>query len=161
VILALDIATTTGWAFGSLGQKPFHGVIRTQGGIGEKLASFSNILEELIRSYDPDLIVIEQPLHSIPRAGSSKSLRLLLGLCAMAECVGHWHNIPVREVPMATWRKHFIGAGRAPKGEPRDWCKRQAMHRCEVLGWGEMSDDEAEACGILDYALSLRNSKAA
>ena len=83
-------------------------------------------------------------------------LRLALALCGAAELSAYWNRVPVREVPISTWRKHFIGAGRAPKGEASGWCKRQAQSRCRALGWGDLSDDEAEAAGIWDYGMSLR-----
>lgn len=159
MILALDIATRTGWAAGDALGPPVTGVIDLSKaeGIGGKMAAFVRRMDDLTTEYDFDLIVFEQPMQSFGR-GSSKTLRLLLSLCSAAEMVSHWNQIPVREVPMQTWRKHFIGSGRAPKGEHPKWCKRQAQIRCSALGWGDLSDDEAEACGIWDYAMSLRRA---
>ncbi len=159
MILALDIATRTGWAFGSdLGAAPVTGAIDLSKslGIGGKMARLADKLEDLVRDIDPDLIIFEQPIHGVTRQGSSNVLRLALALCGTAEMVAFWNKVDVREVPIPTWRKHFIGAGRAPKGEHPKWCKRQAQHRCKVLGWGDLSDDQAEAAGIWDYAMSLR-----
>lgn len=77
------------------------------------------------------------------------------------------------------WRKRFIGTTRGPyepdrslKGkrleaakrrasaENRAWLKRRSIEECEKRGWpiyldGKPSDDIAEACGMLDYLLSL------
>jgi hypothetical protein len=62
---------------------------------------------------------------------------------------------------MDDWRSHFVGFCRAPKhlspNERRKHLKSAAMDACAARGWPVETDDEAEACGILDYVLSLDN----
>ena len=161
MILAFDIATVTGWAAGDhLASRPVSGLISLKDGygIGGKMDLLTRAIELKITEFDPDLIIFEQPWFSAGR-GSAATMRLAIALCATVELVAKWHDIRVLEVPISTWRKHFIGVGRAPKGESGKWCKEQARQRCRSLGWGDFTDDQAEACGIWDYAQSLRKSR--
>ena len=158
MILALDVATVTGWAAGNrLSNQPSVGVINLKDGrgIGGKLGLLTRQLSEIVEQYEPEMVIFEQPwLGSGQR--SSQTMRLALSLCAGVELVASWYDVKCLEVPIPTWRKHFIGAGRKPKGESSNWCKVQAQHRCKVLGWGDLTSDQAEACGIWDYAMSLK-----
>lgn len=158
MILSLDIATTTGWAVGSPGDKPIAGLVKTSGDIGQKMSQLRYGIQELGHEYKPDLIIFEQPLHHVPKQGSSNVLRLALALCGVAEMIAHDAGVRCVEVPISTWRKHFIGYGRAPKDAHKGWCKDQVIHRCQLLGWGDLPHDAAEACGIWDYACSLRST---
>lgn len=161
MILALDIASKTGWAAGVAQSVPVTGTISLHGSIGEKMLTFSTALIALCEEHQPDLIIFEQPIHTVVRNGSSNVLRLALGLCAAAEMVAHRQGVKPVEAPMQTWRKHFLGVSKAPasvaKSARRKWIKAQSIERCRILGWGTLSDDEAEACGIWDYAWSLRS----
>lgn len=67
----------------------------------------------------------------------------------------HW-----RQVPVAKWRLEFIGVGEAPSfikpdKERRAWLKAQAIKTCERREWPVGSEDEAEACGVLNYGLCV------
>ena len=164
MILGLDIATKTGWAVGLPRSSPIVGTIAVSGTVGQKCVGLFRSLDAIVTEHEPDLIVFEQPIHAVPRQGSSITLRLALGLCAVAEMVAAKHAIKVLEVPMGTWRKHFIGVGRAPAWagsatKRRQWLKNMAIQRCRDLKWGDLSDDEAEACGVWDYASSLRSAE--
>lgn len=154
MILALDIATRTGWAAGT--DRPVTGVIDLSGvdGIGARGSLFLDYVDRMVQDMRPSLVVFEQPLMG--GKGSVATMRLLQGLAVAAEVACHWHDTPVREVPMATWRKHFIGRGWAPRGERSDWCKIQAMAKCRQLGWDPKTHDEAEAAGIWHYAYCLK-----
>ena len=65
-------------------------------------------------------------------------------------------GVPCEAVPPPTWRKHFIGFGRCPKGikKSTQHLKDAAMMACNERNWPIASDDEADALGILDYLLS-------
>jgi len=167
LILGLDIASVTGWAVGLPGSKPLSGYIKLAGDIGPKMHQLHDALHGLVRQHDPTWIVFEQPIHEIPKRrdkfgnsvgkGSPATLRMSLALCGVAEMVASEANIPVAEVFMGTWRKHFIGAAQSPKGQTSMWLKNLAVQRCKQLGWGELTHDAAEACGVWDYACSLRS----
>jgi hypothetical protein len=55
----------------------------------------------------------------------------------------------------ATWRRHFIGS--MPRGTKKAALKDFVGQRCRELGMKPRNDDEADACGILDYDLHLAN----
>jgi len=55
-----------------------------------------------------------------------------------------------RSVPMATWRRHFLG--KMPRATKSAELKDLAMQRCRQLGFKPAKHDEAEAIGLLDYA---------
>ncbi len=154
MILALDIATKTGWAVGD--EQPETGTIELRGSVGEKMHRLARELRLLTSIHSPDLIVFEAPILHVKRQGSSSTLRLLVGLCCVAEMVAFEAGIAVSETPTSTWRKHFLGVSRAPKGLTSKWLKQQAQARCRALGWGDLSEDEADACGVWDHAMSLR-----
>lgn len=61
-------------------------------------------------------------------------------------------NIRCRQVGMGAWRSFFVGRG---AGEKTATFKSWAMDRCRQLGWHPRYHDEADACGILAYAISL------
>jgi hypothetical protein len=56
-------------------------------------------------------------------------------------------------VHQATWRRHFLGA--MPRGVKTADYKHMAMTKCRELGFEVIKHDAAEACGLLDYQLSI------
>lgn len=56
-------------------------------------------------------------------------------------------------VPTATWRRHFIGPMK--RGQKKWALKDFVEARCRELGMAPRNDDEADACGILDYDLHI------
>ena len=156
-ILALDPATSTGWAAGPPDADPHFGSVRLgDGSIGERMDLMARFVETMIRDFDIQEVYFEQPLHHVPRMGNAKTLRLACALAGTVEMAAHWHRIPAFEVPMMMWRKHFIGVARRPKGTHALSCKEQAIEKCAELGWKPRDYDEAEAIGIWDYARSLK-----
>lgn len=61
-------------------------------------------------------------------------------------------NIRCRQVGMGAWRRFFVGKG---AGEKTATFKSWSRDRCRQLGWNVRDHDEADACGILAYAVSL------
>lgn len=66
-------------------------------------------------------------------------------------------NIVHREATPAEWRTHFFDTARAPSHlneiERRAWFKQRAVDTCKWRKWPISGEHEAEACGILNYAL--------
>lgn len=93
-------------------------------------------------------------------ATTSKRLMALAGACEMfAFQVG---AIGCYEIQISEWRKHFIGRGggfKKIKGTkkylPGEDPKELAVRRCAQYGWHTAIHDEADACGVLDYALTM------
>ena len=163
-ILALDIATVTGWACGDttaflLAAQPadraIYGAVRlNRRGLswGAKFDAQYQALYDLAAQHTPCTIVCEAPF-----AGKSTTTnRQIFGLSAIADMAFHnlglmrGHDIQaVYEVPPQTWRKHFLGKGRGPREE----MKAAALTRCRQLGFEPDDDNAADALGLLDYAM--------
>jgi hypothetical protein len=100
-----------------------------------------------------DAVFWEEPLDARVLSGHTNidSLRVLNGLAAhaasWADAMGCRH---ARSVPMASWRRHFLG--KMPRATKSAELKEMAMQRCRQLGFKPAKHDEAEAIGILDWA---------
>jgi hypothetical protein len=151
-VLALDIATVTGWAFGSPGEAPAFGSIRFGKPGGSRAAAyraFSKWLDEKwnVRDDQPDLIVYESP--AVPSIMSGRTnidtIRLLVGL---AEYLEGWSydRFELREASVSQVRAHFLG-----RNMKSAIAKPMTMQRCLELGWEVTNTDEADACALWDY----------
>lgn len=151
-VLALDLATVTGFAVGEPCGEPVHGVITLEGSFGAKCSRLRYSLWGLIQEHMPDRVIFEQPLHAIPKGGGKgPTMRLLQGLTAVAEMVCHDQCVRVFEVATSTWRKHFLGHGGLPSAEAKTYC----VQLCHDRGWMVVDNNAADACGIWDYACAL------
>lgn len=161
MILALDIATTTGYALGEAGSKPSYGHFRSgkrAGSPGEIAALFRDWLNELCKTHQPQWLVYESPY--IPRQPQPFArrqpppvdiyvLRRLITLCGIAEEVAWRHQIACREEASNVVCKQFTGRGswgsRAEK-------KVATQKMCAVYGWHQVTEDEADALALWTYA---------
>lgn len=75
-ILALDVASSTGWACYDTSKPESaieHGSIKLEGkGAWEKTESLRHWLPDLIRSYKPEFVAIERPLPFVPQYKKTK-----------------------------------------------------------------------------------------
>lgn len=171
-LLALDVATTTGWAYGLPGDRPEFGHYRSgrpRDGAGEILSQFHTWLYRCCADWQPRMVVFEAPY--VPRVAPRKVrtrtgqvvstvpsgappidihvLRRLLAMCGLVEMVTHEQNIPCREEASNIICKHFTGngswGGRANK-------KAATQKMCAVYGWPNVSEDEADALALWVYA---------
>ena len=152
IILALDLATTSGFAWGKPTSEPRFGSIRF-GQPGGSRAScyreFRNWLEAWFGdAKPPDLIVFESPVAMmIGRGGTNAdTVKKLVGLCEHLE---EWcyDKVELREANLSQIRQHFIGISTPTSDE----AKRLTVDRCMELGWKVRDDDEADACALWDY----------
>lgn len=149
-ILALDLATATGVAFGHSEAVP-QTLTERLGEPGDSHPSrFSNALNManiLIKKFRPQYVVLEKPIAAGPVGGEARA-QLALGLRACVMGVCKMRNVPVREYPISTVRKHFIGHG----GLGGEVAKQAVLNRCRTLGWDVRNDNEGDACAVWDYA---------
>ena len=159
-ILALDIATKTGWAYAcpvALSSWPqllhkgclekFHvkrGHFDLGGGmpVGYFIRTFGRRLNTLIQEHGPDQIWIESPMI-VGAPTSEKARRQLIGAAAHVEAAC-WQRITFREAKVNTIRKYFCGSGRAQKPEVKALCERYGIPAKTL--------DEADALALLCYA---------
>lgn len=160
-VLALDIATTTGWAFGDAGEKPRFGSF-TCPTTGDDLGRYGDAFERwftaLVRDFKPKKVVFEAPV--LPRAKFDKAkgriveqtnlatVRKLNGLLMLTEVALLRAGCnDVEEISSGQWRKLFLGDF-YPHNGVRDDFKRAAIAACRQMKWEPNNSDEAEACGI-------------
>lgn len=158
VILALDLATRTGLAEGRIGETPESVTYILKRAGEEQSVAFSNliaVLTERFSRHRPALVAKERPFHLgafAERANSEATVRLTLGLHAVAEGVCRRFGIPCVEEYAATIRKHFCGAGSAGN---RQATKHLVLSRCWQIGYLESAchdDNRADALATWDWA---------
>lgn len=178
IILGLDIATTTGFAWYDTNAKSLSaiktGLIKAQGDSPEgKAGSLGDQLRDLLkRDGVPDFFAIEEPLRNIktfkktiqtmygPKVIQTvnPNQMLLYSLVGAAMVVVSAYKRPWETIPSATWRKSFFGAGFKPpikiiekEGEDsvaEKQWKKAAIDRCRLLRINVKNADAAEAVGI-------------
>jgi len=154
-VLALDLATTTGWAdiahgiidsgSRSFARKPATKT-RPASTPGEPFCLFDAWLNELIRTAKPDLIVYEE----VYRWMSSSAAHAFCGFRAVLLKTCHYKGITVKGYSPTEIKKFFTGKGNA---------KKRHMIAEARKRWPELnltSDDEVDAIAILH--LHLKNT---
>jgi hypothetical protein len=146
-ILALDLASTTGWAFGPPGSQPHFGhEMFMRGDRAAAYRRFRGWLDTWLAGTPPDLIVFEASVGQFKRGATNiETTKLLIGLCEHLE---EWalDRVELREATVSQVRCHFIGANlRAAIAKPK------TVERCREMGWMVDTTDEADACALWDY----------
>lgn len=152
--LALDLATVTGWAVHSTGMdRPFLGSLRLPPNpqvIGPAAAALWQFLLDQHTMHEFTHIVFEAQ-----HVGAKVDINVvykLIALGGVTEFFAHQAGVKCYKVHIASWRKHFIGKG---SGLARAQAKQRCIAECERYGWSTIDDNAAEACGILDYFLTM------
>lgn len=155
-LLALDIATTTGWAFGPIseGSCPSasgHERLAKAGASNERCwRSTFMWINAMLREHDPDMVVIEAKIKTPNMKGKSspKVDERLGGMQSVIRAVVFMRQrVTADQIPPATVRKQFLGLGNLPK----DTAKKLVHSRCRELGWidaGNLSLDETDAMAL-------------
>lgn len=167
-LLALDLATSTGWAFADGKGKPTHGVYRipkTDDDFGEFGCDFRGWLDRTLVELKPDIVAYESPILrnmfkfdpikkiKIEIPPNIRTLRKLYSLPTLAEMGASDRGIDKDhrfEVHMQTARAHFFSPAKTPKKS--DAIAKAVMEKCRTRGWAPKSDDDADALVILEYA---------
>jgi len=144
-ILALDMATKTGWATNIHGNRS--GVIEFQLKRGEspgmrflRFRAWLNELHKLL-SGETDVIAYEQAHH---RGGAATAV--CVGLITEVHAFAAEHNIELMAVHTATLKKFATGSGRANK--------KDMVKAAQNRGWNPQEHNEADAQILLEYAIS-------
>lgn len=166
-VLGLDLAGTTGFAFGPIGGKPLFGTW-TVPGFDDRMRSrsFANLystIHGVVKANDIKLVVIEAALMHIKRknkrnvwtpvsAHGERVLVMLSGAaqaaCANAGCC----NI---EMPAPnTWRADVLG-----NGFPDD-PKAASLRYCRMAGWKVEDHNAADALCLWHWGASRLKQKA-
>ncbi len=152
-ILALDLATKTGWAYGKPDKRgpTAFGSLKFK---GERPAIYRELrrwLSDWIRA-QPGLIVFESAAPPIWMLGRTRfaTTKLLIGMCEHVEELCY-ERIELCDAMTSQVRAHFLGTNRIKRPE----AKRLTIARCEKLGWHVANDNEADACALWHYQASL------
>jgi Holliday junction resolvasome RuvABC endonuclease subunit len=157
-ILALDIATSTGFARGPVGAStPQCGSVRFGKPGASQLAICGRALEWAIDTFTPplpDIVAIEDLLPPQVTRGKSNTDHDLLAMLhgvIMSVCFARG-VYKVHKYPVMTIRRHFIDLSTCARGES----KMMVQRKCKSLGWLEAADDDAaDACAVWDYQCAL------
>lgn len=157
-ILALDLATVTGFARGPVHGQPQCGSVQlaargaSPGAIGAGLTRWLGRL--LSEEPKPDVLVYEEPLPFGVKLGkrNAHSDRILSGLCFLAHTIAFCRGVfDVRTASTPDVRRHFIGTNCV-----RQEAKMYTVRKCRSLGWLESADDDAaDAAALWSYQCSL------
>lgn len=161
-ILAIDLATKTGWCRGAVGETPEFGSmnfgwsktkVREASSSDDVFASAIDWMSELLDPL-PDILILESMLP--PEAMKNKTSRQvrdrLAGLHGIIRGVARRKGVgEITEAAVGDVRAHFINA----RNLKRDNAKQTTIDRCQSLGWDVANDNEADACALWSYACAL------
>lgn len=141
MLLALDLATQTGWCAGDGSELPELGTVLMPSS-GEDVGVFLSFWERWlllkIEALQPTVVVFEAPI--LPRETSLHTVRKLCGLAGVTEKVCHDRKIECAEVANSTVKKELSGSGKGGKMD---------MDRvAKACGLSPKTYDEADAFGV-------------
>ena len=127
-ILALDLSSVTGWAYGPLDwAAPEAGIwlLPKQGGEGARYAALENELIDVVDAWAPARIVCESPIP-LPAMNNVTAAYQQLGLRAIVKALAWRESIPMSEVSADIVRLEILGIarGQAIKTHVLHWCRR-------------------------------------
>ena len=177
-VVAFDLATTFGCAWHRNPMpRPFWEAARLPGEpleVGRPAAALEKYLRDQFITLAPEgppthyFFEAQHLATQAPKNGKKQgninldTVYRLIALGAIVEKFAFEVGALCYKVDISTWRKHFIGRGSGFKRDPRtkkylpgEDPKELAMQRCGEYGWHIDQPDAAEACGILDYGLTL------
>lgn len=151
-ILALDLSTRTGWAYGVPGGgKPIFGTWvlgSSSADLAAPWAALGDNLGAAIALHDPSLVVVEAPLPAM-RQRSENIARLLIGMAVVAELVCWRRHVEYAEQDAGTIRSKLMSKARPEKSEIIAWCRKQ--------GHDVVDDNAADALCVWHFAVRTRN----
>jgi Holliday junction resolvasome RuvABC endonuclease subunit len=153
VLLALDLATTTGFALRTAEGAIHSGTVsfrpsRYDGG-GIRYLRFGAWLESLIENAGGIDVVHHEEVR---RHLSTDAAHVHGGLLATLTAWCERRRIPYQGVPVGTIKRHITGRGNAGKEE--------VIAAVRALGFNPADDNEADALAILHWAMSTRGGVA-
>lgn len=159
-ILAIDLATHTGFAYGMPGEAPqlWSMNFKRDGDLHDFYGNLTAYMATFMRDNPVKLVAIEEPIAPSAMSGRTTHDVTVMTIAGFAIVIGivKCKRIPFQPVRVETWRRHFIGIGRLThiehSGERRKEGKRLVEQRCKLLGWKPQNDNEADAAGIHDWA---------
>ncbi len=133
-VLALDLASVSGWAVGEPGGKPAHGSHRFARAGASHEAIFAGAvrwLNGIMNEHDPRIVVWEAPMPTSFGTTNLNTTTLLYGLPAVIGAITYLRGVyDIRKADTRAVRMHFIGCN--PK---RAMAKPMVIRQCNKMGW--------------------------
>lgn len=147
-LLALDLATRTGWALlrsdGRVESGSVSFALKGDEGQGRRYVRCRAWLVEM-KAAHPGLGEIVYETVMGHGAHNVIAGHVYGGLLATVQSFGEHHQIPYRGFGVSTIKKRFAGHGNATKGD--------MIAQCRALGFSPVDDNEADAIALLHVAL--------
>lgn len=144
-VLALDLASTTGWAVSermpSGRPRSGHWQLQEDRGAGHMGSAFNLKFSDAITIWQPDLVIAEAPL---PEHRSAAAAEIAFGLSFLCATLCDLRAVRFERLHNQTLKKWFTGYGRAGKSD--------MMAACVARGWHITQPDEADAVALLCWA---------
>jgi hypothetical protein len=161
-ILAIDCATTTGWAAGDSAGNPVSGAVTFGPDRDGKYSGIMQWTHKMLKEHEPERIAIEAPFVGDNTSFSQMELAYGMQACILAVC-RYKTFLKVKQHNVNSIQSYFIPKPPIAKGEKRpklgsDQKKMLIRRRCIELGWTteeETSLDQTDACAIWAYAVGL------
>jgi len=155
-ILALDLASRSGWALGVPGARPLSGSIRFAREGHSMAAHFAGCrdwLDAFVAVNKPRVVIFEAPIAPSFMIGhtTTTTARALLGLIGMVEGTLYGRGFDVREASVSDVRRFFLGSARIKSKD----AKAATVRRCVELGWRPADDNAADALALWAYMISI------
>lgn len=164
-ILALDLATRTGWASGHVGSKPDSGAFRLKRPQDEAYVGWEELgksLRDLFVLRIPDLVIYERAMSvgamqsqdedgKMQFRSNPATIEFLIGLVGALHGVTGPYEVTTARVASTSWRKHLLGTGRVEKGMAKSLTIRR-VHQLGLMPLDCKDDNRADAIGIWEYA---------
>lgn len=152
VVLALDLATRSGWACGAAGGPPAYGAFVLGGADrAARYAALLDWLDDAAKVHAPERIVAEAPMVTGDFRGRDAAL-LALGFMAHLELWAWDRAMPLQLVHSGTARKGVLGRGSFERGTAKtvvmDWARRE--------GFSPACDNAADALLLWHHATGYR-----
>ena len=160
ILLAFDVASTTGVCVGQAGGKPRAWAVNLGRGGSEtdRLAKALRMVAAYIVQFKPDVVAVEAPV------GGKDANALLIGLAACVKGEAARHGCKVVEYFPATVRKQFLGKALTSRDFPgkskaasKAAIKGAVVARCHMLGWTVESGDAGDAAALWDYSCAMES----
>lgn len=148
-IIALDIATNTGWAVGGFdhpivfGSRSFKNYAGQRAIMGNRFAVWLN---DMIAELKPTHMAIEAPMYA--KGGAP---HLLIPLTYEAEKAANRFSLPYEEFAPRTVKKFMTGTAKATK--------QDMIEAAKVIGHKVNNDDQADAIAVLKLMESKINAR--
>jgi hypothetical protein len=162
MILALDLALTTGWAFGAVGTPvPDYGSHKLCAD-GEQLGVRFRalrvwVVKMLAERPSTTRVIFEAPI--LRPHDTIGTVRALCGYAAIVEeMLEWWPTITLTEATPSEHRRHFIGNLYRLKSKA---IKEATVAKCRRLGWNPADNDAADALSLWHYQCSLLDPRIA